>query len=1007
MAAGQQKNNNLLRFVIYLLIISISMGGERAISQQPEYHVQMLYNKNIINTSFARDLTIDNNGFLWVLSPSSIQRYDGKTVRVFYPPGELLSILSEPDGGIWITSSLGCYKFINEYKGFLLQPVRHKQEQKIIRIVNAGNRGLYGVSKNGLFHWNPVNAVFEQVSLSLGKYDYISVSDISYQSGRLYFSTNDSMIQFDLATSKYKAVFNRESHYIIPFTGDSVLLANWDSRSYLLDYSQKTKTQYDIGPTGFSVINGGFWLNDTECFITTGSSGCYTINRVTGEIKKVVFYEEGQVLSNGIGAVTKVFLDNERTAWLLTENGLLYFKPFEFGFRLRRNSGLSNTETWSNNVRAFVEDSDKNLWFATANGFCEWKADAGTITPYFARQDATDYLNYPSIRGFIYDGRNIIIGQTNKGIWIFNPKSRSFRRPVYPSGPVGDTLEKKLNADFNQYIFRLRNGDFILCSRDNTYLLNSRDYSISVLNSPVARNRNNMCTQDEMGRIWLLGAREIACIDSNYALLARNRQKSEYQYNTILQVSANSCWVGSKGLLEFELAGDSIRGKEVLPVLKNARIDALFKDQDGNVWIGTDAGLYRYFTKEAKLELFDFSDNIQNNQFIMKTGFRSSTGMVYFGGTNGINYFYPEKISPVREVLKVHIMHVSINGDDSLYFLQKNFTSLPYYKKEVEVSYLAPYFFNASKVQYRYKLEGRDKQWTYVGGNTSVRFSSLPAGTYVFTVEASLNGKDWHAADNPFSFHINPPFWYRWWFIALAGVLISALVYLFIRRKIKQIRKKNAIAQQLIQLEINALRARMNPHFIFNAMNSIQQFTLMNDTDNANKFISKFSKLLRKILHQSEKDTITIAEEIETLKLYLEIESLRMGDDFSYTINNSLGLDDQVYTIPNMIIQPFVENAINHGLVFKEGLKKLEIHFSTDDNEALICEINDNGIGREKARDIKGKKDETHQSMGMKLILQRLELIQQSSESKPSVEVIDLFSPEGNPAGTLVRITIP
>jgi LytS/YehU family sensor histidine kinase len=215
--------------------------------------------------------------------------------------------------------------------------------------------------------------------------------------------------------------------------------------------------------------------------------------------------------------------------------------------------------------------------------------------------------------------------------------------------------------------------------------------------------------------------------------------------------------------------------------------------------------------------------------------------------------------------------------------------------------------------------------------------------------------------------------------------------------------------EQISELEVKALRAQMNPHFIFNAMNSIQHFTLQNDTDNANKYISKFSKLLRLVLHHTQHSKISLEDEIELLHLYLALEGLRMGADFSYHIIVDEEIDAEAIRIPGMIIQPFVENAIVHGLMGKKGSKELMITFTMPSDFYLLCEIKDNGVGREKAQQMKKESHDLlhYESKGIGLVKERLNLLDQDPEYRTKVIIEDLHEDKGEPCGTKVMVEIP
>ena len=204
---------------------------------------------------------------------------------------------------------------------------------------------------------------------------------------------------------------------------------------------------------------------------------------------------------------------------------------------------------------------------------------------------------------------------------------------------------------------------------------------------------------------------------------------------------------------------------------------------------------------------------------------------------------------------------------------------------------------------------------------------------------------------------------------------------------------------------MKALRSQMNPHFIFNSLNSIHKYIWESRTEDASEYLTKFSTLIRKILDVSENKTVSLTREIELLKLYTELEHRRSNDKFSYDITISSDVEADLIMVPPLIFQPYVENAIWHGLQPKMGKGFLAISFIRTGN-TLKAVIDDNGIGRKQARNIKASKKMTHHSKGLDITAERIQLLSASGK-KPSVEIIDKENADGTAAGTTVIILLP
>jgi len=235
------------------------------------------------------------------------------------------------------------------------------------------------------------------------------------------------------------------------------------------------------------------------------------------------------------------------------------------------------------------------------------------------------------------------------------------------------------------------------------------------------------------------------------------------------------------------------------------------------------------------------------------------------------------------------------------------------------------------------------------------------------------------------------------------------LIYALFRYRLNKIRMQHEIVlqqQKASELEMQALRAQMNPHFIFNSLNAINMFILENNKLQASEYLSKFSRLVRLILQNSREAFIPLERELEALQLYLELESLRFEQKFEYSISVSEEVDTNVLKVPPLIIQPFAENAIWHGLMHKKEKGHLTIELYLE-GEKLCCKITDDGIGRKRAAELKSKNASMTKSMGMRITASRIAMLQQKKQNEVSITINDLVLSDGHPGGTEVLIIIP
>ena len=305
--------------------------------------------------------------------------------------------------------------------------------------------------------------------------------------------------------------------------------------------------------------------------------------------------------------------------------------------------------------------------------------------------------------------------------------------------------------------------------------------------------------------------------------------------------------------------------------------------------------------------------------------------------------------------------------------------------------------------------------------NTILEYPALSPGHYTFEVMA-VNPKGINSPVQSVEIHIQPPFWATWWFVVPVALLFILLLIFLLQKQFARIKKRHKIREQLLNLENEkletqkqqavyekelseikhqALRLHMNPHFIFNAINAIQGFYASGDVETARTYIGKFSGLLRLILDQSRKEFISISEEVTILRLYLDLNTLRFEDKFTYELSVDQGLLDNNEEIPPMLIQPFVENAINHGIAPLKTIGKISVRIA-DDHERIRCEIEDNGVGREFSYQL--NKDRPYQSTGIAVTRKRIELLnaQDKLTEEEQFRIIDLYDAAGNACGTKI-----
>lgn len=334
---------------------------------------------------------------------------------------------------------------------------------------------------------------------------------------------------------------------------------------------------------------------------------------------------------------------------------------------------------------------------------------------------------------------------------------------------------------------------------------------------------------------------------------------------------------------------------------------------------------------------------------------------------------------------------------------------LKYFQNDLRFSFSAQEFFYPERIQYAYQLKGFDGDWHYTHANIrQVNYTNVPPGKYVFSLKAQMQGGNWDTQPVEYEIEIVAAIWQTKWFRILSALMIMVLILLLVRRRMRVIREEEKEKifheKELLDLEAKALRAQMNPHFIFNSLNSIKSLINKNENDKAARYLTIFSKLIRTLFQNSDRREISLFEELETCKLYTELEKMRFGDkvEFSFDIDDSIDLKD--VRVPALILQPFIENAIWHGLVPRDSGGSVKVTVKSK-GDTIECSIDDNGIGRELSRQYNVQYNAGHKSIGIGLTRSRLEIDKLLNNREDTIRITDKVNQFGKPAGTTVVLT--
>ncbi len=446
---------------------------------------------------------------------------------------------------------------------------------------------------------------------------------------------------------------------------------------------------------------------------------------------------------------------------------------------------------------------------------------------------------------------------------------------------------------------------------------------------------------------------------------------------------------------------------EFLVAVKDS-VPAIFNTQDRSYKFIDDSSFVA-----SKNSTTDIKLDTAGNFYFIKGGLLYSANLSdkpEWIGNDSVKLTYTPVIYGVTDFNKREITNYLTKPE-----LLKNL-KLNYNENSIIIYITSNYFSENKKAKYAWELDGDINQWvempTYSSDNDSSNRVELPdikPGKYIFRVKVKVGDGDWSPNEAQMEIIITPPYWATWWFWSTLIVALLLLVYIIIKLRVRAVRKSEQLKakyeKELMGLEAKALRAQMNPHFVFNCLNSIKALMQEEEIEKGVKYLTTFSKLIRTLFNNADKKEISLYDEIETCKFYLQLEAMRFDSEFSYTIDMDPEIDLKSVYIPALIIQPFIENAIWHGIVPAARAGKIWLNVTRSNGYVNII-VEDDGIGREVSQKNKAVTKLTHDSKGVNLTQSRLELDNLLRQRNAKMEIIDKRDAMGNASGTKVIIKI-
>jgi len=944
-------------------------------------------------SSNINDIIQSNDGNIWIATNKGICKFDGKTIfncssaslknKTFY------KLIQDSSGTIWSVNLAGQIIFIQDDSLRIFTEFEKYSNSKIPAIEQDYKKGLLFIATEGqpIFQYNISKHTLTHLTGLLCDFKTNLFSD---NNGNI-FANSDNTIWKIAGNHVLKSQFTGK---IISSIGSNQLLIYTDSKMQIFNTQNKS-----IKPLNGEISN---YFNSKFSVLNVSPSENWLINNEGG----FSFNENGDILNkirfNSL--LTTVIKDKYGKYWLGSATDGVYIMPSPGVWIINKD----NSPITTNRICCLSKDDEGNLIIGV---------DVGEIF----------LLNTKTKK--IANSLNITNSKSKSCLWVdFEKRAQSadkYGSVFYDLRKKALLIEDSRLESAGKYSFD-RYGNYVFTNSESVALVRKSEKTNCGLTKKFSYNkykgrdvhilRNQKAVDclinEHDSSIW------VAYIDGLYKYsngksheIIDPKTKLSIYANQIISDENGIVWVASsiqKGLLGIN-ESDQIQYR----IDKSSGLESnsirCMTISEKEIWFATDKSVYVYDPFFKTLSSFSKEDGLVSTEIfsIVVVG-----PDVYLATSKGLQWFDMSLDFTNKVVPKVEISEVLVNLNP-----HKSITNDFEYTQNSFIFQFSTFsFMNREKMRYAYRLLGLDSSWTYTAiSQAEARFPNLMPGVYTFQVKA-IN-EDGFETITPTNYHfsISAPFWRKTWFyvLMLIGFVSSVILIYRIRLenakiKMRQEQEKYKLELDVKELHLSALKVQMNPHFIFNALNSIQDYILSNDKGLASKYLGKFSQLIRAYLDMSNKTSVLLDEEIKVTQLYLDLEAMRFENSFSYDIEIDNKIDTREISIPPMLIQPYAENAIKHGLRNKKtGIRHLKIRFCSVSDSVIKCEIIDNGIGLKKSAEINTQRSSTHKSFATKATQKRLELLNEGKKETIVIEYESLYDEFQNPTGTKVSVIIP
>ncbi|MFY7732194.1 MAG: histidine kinase [Bacteroidia bacterium] len=956
------------------LLLAFGLLVKINFAQQPVFRHISKYNGLPSNTIY--DMKEDKNGFIWLGTEKGLVRFDGKNTVVYTHAkmnGTAVSnIIIDGIGRIWCQNFTGQHFYV--LNDSMVYPELKNTGTFNITYINKQN-DIFIISNSMLYIYN------KQLILkdSIGIKDFVN---------SFVFKNNYYIIE----STKLSKVIN----------GKKTLNSTFDNKN--------------------NKSGAVFAINKNHVFFINKSSADAILFQLFPTFNATKLFKQTALIQT-------LNITNDSLLWINTTAGCYIYnfqlKPMQFEKPLFKNNSIS----------AVIKDRNGAYWISTTNNGIYIIEDLHSKQINFNNENITTINNI---------NHQIVVGTSSGEVGQLNSSHNEFKQ-IFKTDILHRINFVKFDSINNRYLIgadkvyglsnKKKDFNFNIAAKDvclgehNEYLLAA---SSSLANIIKHKQQGNWSSFYSTKSIWnsfccnIFDLKEFTSrskaieISTDFSTLyvASAKGLLSVSQNKISEIQLNGATIAASDLfINKDTLYASTYNQGILMIINNKVIKFWDKSNSiinqtinkirywqGKIWLISDNNLYT-----INLTNFELKNHFKSNSFFYNelNDIAFNNNFLYVASNEGVIQ------SPINQEITIHkvpnLFIESIKVNDKI-LNQNVLNDLRYNQNNITINFATPWFSSENRLQIFYNINNSNWQ-KFEKGARILSLSSLSPGNYFIQFKTCIDGQYFSPIAHV-SFQISYPIWQQAWFLIIAFLLLATLFFAIYKYRLKLINRqskllieKNKLETDLQKSMLSSIKSQMNPHFIFNALNTIQSYIYLNDKENASNYLAQFSMLTRKILDMSNSETVTLADEIETLQLYLSLEKMRFEDSLNYEITIAPNLNVNDVKIPSMLIQPYVENALKHGLLHKKTNRNLSVVFEQD-SQFLIIKVDDNGVGRKKANELNSIKDHKFNSFSTEANQKRLTLLNKQT-TEIGVNTIDKFDKNGIAEGTLVVLKIP